>query len=72
MKCKSTLTGYPIPVSPENVYTSDIRQTEKSIFIYLGIHVYLHMCINKKRGHKFEREQGGIDGRVWGGKGKGK
>lgn len=49
--------------SPENMRTSNVKQTEQVTSVYLkrNIHVcsYTHMCTNKTRGHKFEREQVG-------------
>lgn len=37
--------------------------------MYLGICMYIHIHVvynnNLKRGHKFERKQGGMYGRVW-------
>lgn len=53
---------------------SNIIQTEQVVFMYLGtyicihIHTDIHICIEKqlvrKRGRKFEREQGRVCVRI--------
>jgi hypothetical protein len=41
--------------------------------MYLRIYMYVQICMipQGKRGHEFERQQGGMHGRVWKVKGKG-
>lgn len=53
-------------MSPENIHTS--TQTAQVVFTYLGIYRYTYMYVatsNDRRGHEFEREQGGLYGRLW-------
>ena len=61
-------------VSPENIHTSNIIQTEHIIFrnIFVYTYSYMHITtISEKRGHEFEREQGRVYGKIGEDKGKG-
>jgi hypothetical protein len=56
-------------ISPENIYMSNIIHSKQVIFRYLEIyvHMYAYMyitMINDKRGHEFERDQGGLYGKA--------
>ena len=53
-------------VSPENIHTRNIIQTEQ--FIFRNMYVYTYMRIiatNEKRDHKLERENAGVYKWVW-------
>lgn len=50
------------------MHTGNVIWTEKFVFmIYTYTNAFIYMYIYKqlKRGHEFEREQGGIHGRGW-------
>ena len=64
---------------PENMHTSSIIKTEQAMFRNTHTYTYIYICmyvciymdvttINEKRSHEFKQEQGGVYGRVWGGK----
>lgn len=53
-------------LSPENMHdTRNITtQIEHVVFRNIIVHTYIHVIIiNEKRGHTFERDQGGVYGR---------
>lgn len=51
-------------ISPGNIYTSYIIQTEPVIFRNKYVHTYIHVTtISEKRGHKFERGLEGFGGK---------
>jgi hypothetical protein len=51
-------------VSPENIHTSDIIQTEQVIF--RNIYVYTYRCVTTitEKSHEFERARDGLEGEV--------
>lgn len=46
-------------VSPKNMHTRNIRQTEQLVAMCSGMrtHTHIHIPINEKRGNEFERKQ---------------
>lgn len=47
-------------VSLENTSMRNIIQTEQVILKSMYVYTYMHLTINEKRDHKFEREQGKV------------
>ena len=55
-------------VSPENIHTSNIIQTEPVIFRNMQLNTNTHTntyLTTILKGHKYEREQGGVYRRSW-------
>jgi hypothetical protein len=51
--------------SSENICASNFIQIKQVIFSSIFVDAYIHKTTtNEKRGHGFEREQGGVSGRV--------
>jgi hypothetical protein len=48
-------------IIPQNIHTNNTIQTG-SVFIYLRVYMYIHICIkhNEKGGHEFARARRGI------------
>lgn len=58
-------------VSPKNIHTNNIIQTEQAIFRSIYLYTYMHAIeIGENRGHEFEEEWGGCIGGLGGRKGK--
>lgn len=57
-------------ISPEHRHMCNIIETDSVVFRYLGMCMFIHMHtlvakIHVKRSHRYEREQGGLHGKVW-------
>lgn len=50
------------------MYTSNVIQIEHIIFGNTYVYVYMYIAIINAKGHKFEREQEGIHGKILNGK----
>lgn len=47
-------------ISPENICTNNITQTDQDVVMYLVTYIYTHICVCKnkeKRDHEFETKQ---------------
>ena len=58
----------PYTISPEYTHTRDIVQTKQVLLGSIYVYTYMHtITTNAKRGHGFERKEGEVYRRVWGG-----